>query len=82
MLDSEKIDVAPAPDLIERVAIRILPDGSLDRENAAKYLGRAPKTLAGWKARGTGPRCTRDGSGRCWYQLSDLAAFKAAGEAA
>jgi hypothetical protein len=36
---------------LEPVRIRILPGphgGRLDRENAAKYLGKKPKTLAMW----------------------------------
>ena len=75
-------NATPANDRSERVGVRVLADGSLDRGNAARYLGRAPKTLAMWKTRGKGPRCVRDAAGRCWYHLDDLDEFKAAGEAA
>jgi hypothetical protein len=68
-------------DPIERIGVLVLPDGSLDRWNASRFLGRSTKTLAQWKMRGKGPPCTRDAAGRCWYQLSDLVAFKAAGKA-
>ena len=38
----------------------------MDRENAAKYLGNAPKTLAMWAMNGKGPKVHRVG-GRCYY---------------
>ena len=41
---------------IEQVKVQILPDGRLDRVNAARYLGRAPKTLAEWTRLGLGPK--------------------------
>jgi hypothetical protein len=34
---------------IEPVRVRVLPDDSLDSNNAAKYLDRKPKTLAMWR---------------------------------
>lgn len=58
--------------------VRVLPDGRLDRRNAAKYLGRSPKTLAEWGRLGTGPKSTLVGRRR-FYRLDDLRAF--AGEA-
>jgi hypothetical protein len=39
----------------EEVRIRVLPDGRLTREDAAKYLGRKPKTLAMWHLQRKGP---------------------------
>ena len=33
---------------IERVKVRILPDGRMTRRDAAKYLGIAVKTVAMW----------------------------------
>lgn len=33
---------------VEQVRVRVLPDGRMDRQNAAKYLGRAVKTVAMW----------------------------------
>ena len=33
---------------IERVKVRVLPDGRMSRRDAAKYLGIAVKTVAMW----------------------------------
>jgi hypothetical protein len=55
-----------------------MPDGRLDRYNAALYLGIAAKTLANYRSRGIGPRCVRVG-GRAFYYLADLEAFVAHG---
>ncbi len=33
---------------IERVKVRVLPDGRMTRRDAAKYLGIAVKTVAMW----------------------------------
>ena len=41
---------------IDRVRVRILPDGRMTREDAARYLGHATKTLAMWQLQGKGPR--------------------------
>ena len=30
---------------VESVRVRVLPDGRMDRKNAAKYLGREAKTI-------------------------------------
>ena len=38
----------PEPAQIERVRVRVLPDGRMSRNDAAKYLGVAVKTLAMW----------------------------------
>jgi hypothetical protein len=62
---------------IARLQVQVLPDGSVDRNTAAQILNRKPKTLAMWAIRKTGPRFVRDGAGRCFYFLTDLAAFKA-----
>ena len=59
---------------VEPVRIRVLPDGRMDRKNAAKYLDREPKTLAEWKGSGIGPRCVKVG-GRCFYYKDDLDAY-------
>ena len=56
------------------VRVRILPDGRMDRKNAATYLGRKPKTLAMWAMNGKGPRSVRVG-GRCFYFKDALDAF-------
>ena len=64
---------------VEVVRVRVLPNNRLDRENAAKYLGKSPKTLAMWAMEGKGPPVIKVG-GRCYYQLEHLDAH-AGGEA-
>ncbi len=65
---------------IEQVRVRILPDGRLARKDAAKYLGRAEKTLAMWELEGKGPKSVLVG-GRRFYFKNALDAF-VRGEAA
>jgi hypothetical protein len=65
---------------IDEVRVRMLPDGRMDRENAARYLGRQPKTLAMWALLGKGPRSVRVG-GRVFYFRYDLDEFVRAGSA-
>lgn len=59
---------------LEKVQVQILPDGRLDRANAAIYLGCSPKTLAEWGRLGLGPRSFLVG-GRRFYRLNDLKLF-------
>lgn len=59
---------------IVEVKVLVLPDGRLNRANAALYLGRSPKTLAEWTRLGLGPKSFLVG-GRRFYQLSDLQRF-------
>ncbi len=59
---------------IEPVRIRILPDGRMNRENAAKYVDRAAKTLAMWAMEGKGPP-THKAGGRVFYFKKDLDDF-------
>ena len=59
---------------IDQVRIRVLPDGRMDRENAARYLGRKAKTLAMWKLQGKGPPAHKAG-GRVFYLKRELDAF-------
>ena len=51
---------------LEPVRVRVLPDGRMDSNNAAKYLGRAPKTLAMWRMQGVGPPWKKI-NGRIFY---------------
>ncbi|MBB57245.1 MAG: hypothetical protein CMM42_08470 [Rhodospirillaceae bacterium] len=44
------------------IRVRVLPDGRLDTENAALYLGVKTKTLAHWRMQGKGPNWVRVGS--------------------
>ena len=59
---------------IEQVRVRILPDGRMTRKDAAKYLGRAEKTLAMWNLEGKGPKSVLVG-GRRFYFKDVLDAF-------
>ena len=61
-------------DSIEQIRVRVLPDGRLTRDDAARYLGNEPKTLAMWKLQGKGPRSVKVG-GRIFYYRDDLDAF-------
>jgi hypothetical protein len=62
---------------LDVVRVRVLPDGRMDRSNAAKYLGRRPQTLAIWAMNGKGPRPHNVG-GRAFYYLDELDAYVAA----
>jgi hypothetical protein len=59
---------------IERPRVRVLPDGRLDRQAAATYLGVTPKTLAMWHLQRKGPASILVG-GRRFYFLQVLDAF-------
>ncbi len=59
---------------VDQVKVRVLPDGRLSRKDAAKYLGRAEKTLAMWEMVGQGPRSVKVG-GRRFYFKDALDAF-------
>ncbi len=59
---------------IEPVRVRVLPNGNMDSNNAAKYVWRAPKTLAMWRMQGIGPEWTKCG-GRVFYNKEALDAF-------
>jgi Helix-turn-helix domain len=52
------------------VNVVMLPDGRINRKNAAKYLGLAEKTLAMHASRGTGPAFIK--RGRVFYFRDDL----------
>jgi hypothetical protein len=58
---------------LERVKIVVFPDGRLDTENAALYLGLSPKTLAMMRTAGSGPKFVK--RGRVFYYLEDLQAW-------
>ncbi len=59
---------------VEPVRVRVLPDGRMDSNNAAKYVNRAPKTLAMWRMQGIGPEWKKCG-GRVFYSKEVLDAF-------
>jgi hypothetical protein len=56
------------------VRVRVLPDGRMTRDDAARYLGHQPKTLAMWHLQGKGPRSVKVG-GRVFYFREDLDRF-------
>ena len=59
---------------LEEVEVEILPDGRMNRKNAAKYLGCRKNTLAIWHSQGKGPKCVKIG-GLVFYFKSDIDAF-------
>ena len=59
--------------VMERVKVVIYPDGRLDTDNAARFLGLSPKTLAIMRSIGNGPRFVK--RGRVFYFLEDLQAW-------
>jgi len=61
-------------DAIEMVKVRVLPDGRMAREDAARYLGLGSKTLAMWALQGKGPRSVKVG-GRVFYFREVLDGF-------
>lgn len=75
----DKIDrpdrvMVKSPDTDEQVRVRVLPDGRMALDDAARYLGHKPKTLSMWKLQGKGPRSVKVG-GRVFYFQRDLDAF-------
>jgi hypothetical protein len=54
---------------LQSVNVVILPDGRMDRKNAALYLGLSVKTLAMHASRGTGPTFIK--RGRVFYFRHD-----------
>jgi hypothetical protein len=59
---------------VDEIRVRVLPDGSMRRADAARYLGYSEKTLANMATRGEGPPPLKV-RGRVFYRLNDLDAF-------
>jgi len=59
---------------VDQVTVRVLPDGRMDRVNAARYLGLEPKTLANLATRKKGPPVVKV-AGRCFYFREALDSF-------
>jgi hypothetical protein len=59
---------------MDQIRITVLPDGRVDRPNAARFLGLAPKTLAEYHRLGKGPASMKVGARR-FYKIDDLRAF-------
>jgi hypothetical protein len=66
---------------IEQVRVRVLPDGRMTRDDAARYIGVASKTLSNMQLRGIGPRSLKI-RGRVFYYRTDLDVFIRGGQAA
>ena len=72
------VELATGSEAVEIVRIRVLPDGRMTREDAARYLGMKPKTLAMWALQGKGPASVLVG-GRRFYFKDELDRFIAEG---
>jgi len=59
---------------IDQVRVRVLPDARMTRDDAARYLGHASKTLAVWALNNKGPRFVKI-AGRVFYYKSELDSF-------
>jgi DNA-binding transcriptional MerR regulator len=53
-----------------------MTDTHFSQRDLARRLGISPRTLEGWRWRGTGPRFVKAG-GRVLYRLEDVEAFEA-----
>ena len=62
----------PEPIQIERVKIRLLPDGRMTRRDAAKYLGVAVKTVAMWDLEDPSKLGSVKVGGRRFYYMDRL----------
>ncbi len=57
---------------IERVKVRVLPDGRVTRRDAAKYLGIAVKTVAMWDLENPAKLGSVKVGGRRFYYINRL----------
>lgn len=64
---------------VDRVRIRVLPDGRVNRRDSATYLGVSVKTLAMWLTQGKGPASVLVG-GRRFSYISELDRYIAEGD--
>lgn len=62
---------------IEQMKCRVLPSGDCEPKEAAKFLGKAEKTLAQWRSQGIGPPFKKI-NGRVRYPFPGLQRFNAA----
>ena len=62
------------PPVIERVRVRVLPDGRISNDDTGKYLGCGKETLKNWRHRKYGPRWVTVG-GKVYYYKDDIDAF-------
>lgn len=59
------------------IEVRTFPDGRMDTENAAKYIGCSTKTLANMRTAGIGPAFVK--RGRIFYFQDDVDKWLRAG---
>ena len=64
---------------IDRVRIRVLPDGRVNRRDSAAYIGISPKTMAMWLTQGKGPASFLVG-GRRFSYIEELDRYIEEGE--
>ena len=57
----------------KQISVEILPDGRLNTEHAARYLGYSTRTMALWRVAGEGPKYVK--LGRVFYYKDDLDAW-------
>ncbi|BAE52447.1 hypothetical protein amb3643 [Paramagnetospirillum magneticum AMB-1] len=74
MSPSVRHQAPPTPSAVQTIQVVVLPDGRMDRENAAKYLGLNARTLCNLAVQKAGPRYVRV-RGRVYYFLRDLDAY-------
>lgn len=60
---------------IDRISVRVLPDGRMTRRDAARYLGVAEKTVAMWDLNNPAKLGSIKVGGRRFYFLDRLDAF-------
>ncbi len=58
--------------VIERVKVRVLPDGRMTRRDAAEYLGIAVKTVAMWDLENPAKLGSVKVGGRRFYYINRL----------
>jgi Helix-turn-helix domain len=56
------------------VKVMEYPDGRMDAQNAAAYVGKTVKTMAMYRCAGTGPKFIKSG-GKIFYYREDLDAW-------
>ena len=72
-----KLAARPADVVVLReIEVEVFPDGTMTRENAARYLGVSPHTLAGWAHLKIGPRYMKLRR-KTYYRKVDLDTWKA-----
>jgi hypothetical protein len=71
---ARQAELVGAHGFIDRARVQVTPDGRLDTDNAATFLGVSKKTLANWRYRRIGP-CWRKVGSMVFYELPDLEKF-------